>query len=67
MTLLCEVSWEKLSQDYFSKSSSWIYNKLQGREDNEGERGFTEPKKIQLQGALYDIAEHIRRAANGIQ
>ncbi|EGD34890.1 DUF5053 domain-containing protein [Capnocytophaga sp. oral taxon 338] len=54
MTLLCEVSWEKLSQDYFSKSSSWIYNKLQGREDNEGERGFTEPKKIQLQGALYD-------------
>lgn len=54
MTLLCEVSWGKLSQDYFSKSSSWIYNKLQGREDNEGEGGFTEPKKIQLQGALYD-------------
>ena len=62
-----DVSWRQIAHDYFGKSSSWIYNKLHGRDGNGGEGGFSEAEKIQLQGALLDISERIRRAANSIQ
>ena len=62
-----DFSWRQIAHDYFGKSSSWIYNKLHGRDGNGGEGGFTEAEKIQLQGALLDISERIRRAANSIQ
>ena len=65
--IVIDVSWGRLSKDYFGKSSSWIYNKLHGRDGNGGEGGFTEAEKQQLQGALYDIADRIRRAANNSQ
>ena len=62
-----DVSWRQIAHDYFDKSSSWIYNKLHGRDGNGGEGGFSEAEKIQLKGALLDISERIRRAANSIQ
>ena len=62
--IVIDVSWRQIAQDYFGKSSSWIYNKLHGRDGNGGEGGFTDVEKLQLQGALYDIAERIRRAAS---
>ncbi|MFC2271493.1 MAG: DUF5053 domain-containing protein [Capnocytophaga ochracea] len=64
--IMIDVSWRQIAQDYFGKSSSWIYNKLHGRDGNGGEGGFTNIEKQQLQGALYDIAERIRRAASTI-
>ena len=64
--IVIDVSWRQIAQDYFGKSSSWIYNKLHGRDGNGGEGGFTDIEKLQLQGALYDIAERIRRAASTI-
>ena len=64
--IMIDVSWRQIAQDYFGKSSSWIYNKLHGRDGNGGEGGFTDIEKLQLQGALYDIAERIRRAASTI-
>lgn len=64
--IVIDVSWRQIAQDYFGKSSSWIYNKLHGRDGNGGEGGFTDVEKLQLQGALYDIAERIRRAASTI-
>jgi hypothetical protein len=64
--IMIDVSWRQIAQDYFGKSSSWIYNKLHGRDGNGGEGGFTDIEKQQLQGALYDIAERIRRAASTI-
>ena len=64
--IVIDVSWRQIAQDYFGKSSSWIYNKLHGRDGNGGEGGFTDIKKQQLQGALYDIADRIRRAASTI-
>ena len=64
--IMIDVSWRQIAQDYFGKSSSWIYNKLHGRDGNGGEGGFTDVEKLQLQGALYDIAERIRRAASTI-
>jgi len=60
--IVIDVSWRQIAQDYFGKSSSWIYNKLHGRDGNGGEGGFTDIEKQQLQGALYDIADRIRRA-----
>ena len=64
--IVIDVSWRQIAQDYFGKSSSWIYNKLHGRDGNGGEGGFTDIEKQQLQGALYDIADRIRRAASTI-
>ena len=64
--IVIDVSWRQIAQDYFGKSASWIYNKLHGRDGNGGEGGFTDVEKLQLQGALYDIAERIRRAASTI-
>ena len=64
--IVIDVSWRQIAQDYFGKSSSWIYNKLHGRDGNGGEGGFTDVEKLQLQGALYDISERIRRAASTI-
>lgn len=64
--IVIDVSWRQIAQDYFGKSSSWIYNKLHGRDGNGGEGGFTDIEKQQLQGALYDIADRIRRAASSI-
>lgn len=64
--IVIDVSWRQIAQDYFGKSSSWMYNKLHGRDGNGGEGGFTDVEKLQLQGALYDIAERIRRAASTI-
>ena len=64
--IVIDVSWRQIAQDYFGKSSSWICNKLHGRDGNGGEGGFTDIEKLQLQGALYDIAERIRRAASTI-
>ena len=64
--IMIDLSWRQIAQDYFGKSSSWIYNKLHGRDGNGGEGGFTDIEKQQLQGALYDIADRIRRAASTI-
>lgn len=64
--IMIDVSWRQIAQDYFGKSSSWIYNKLHGRDGNGGEGGFTDIEKQQLQGALYDIADRIRRVASTI-
>lgn len=65
--IVIDISWGRLSNDYFGKSSSWIYNKLHGRDGNGGYGEFTAEEKEQLKGALCDIADRIRRAANKIQ
>ena len=49
------------------KSYSWIYNKLHGRDGNGGYGEFSPEEKEILKGALVDISERIRRAANSIQ
>ena len=64
--IVADVSWGRVSKEYFGKSSSWIYHKLHGRDGNGGVGEFTPAEKEQLQGALYDIAERIRKAASTI-
>ncbi|WP_372472632.1 DUF5053 domain-containing protein [Capnocytophaga sp. ARDL2] len=64
--IVLDVSWGRLSKDYFGKSASWIYNKLHGRDGNGGHGEFSEKEKEILRGALVDISEKIRHNANKI-
>ena len=60
------ISWREIAVNYFGKSPSWLYHKLDGIDGNGGAGGFTDQEKEQLKGALYDIAERIRRAADNL-
>lgn len=62
-----EISWAKVSQRYFNKSASWMYNKLAEIDGNGGKGGFTEEEKEQFRGALYDISERIRKTADSFR
>ena len=54
----------KLAKRYFDKSVSWFYNKYNGLDGNGKPTEFS-PEEIQrLKGALCDLADRIRRAAD---
>ena len=57
--LLC-VSWREIANTYFDRPASWqwLYNKLNRIDD--------EKEKELLRGALFDLSERIRRAAETI-
>ena len=64
--ILMVVSWRELSNQYFQKSSSWFYHKMDGIDGNGGKGGFSEVEALQLRGALIDLSERLRRAADEI-
>lgn len=64
--LLVAISWADLSRTYFKKSSSWLYHKLDGRDGNGKPTEFTPEETMQLKGALCDLADRIRHAADNI-
>lgn len=64
--ILMMVSWRELSNTYFHKSSSWLYHKMDGIDGNGGKGGFTEEEALQLRGALLDMSERLRKAADEI-
>lgn len=59
-----DITWAKIAQKYFGKSSSWIYNKINEVDGNGGKGGFTDEEKQQLKEALYDFADRIRKTAD---
>ncbi|MBR8719929.1 hypothetical protein IX307_001184 [Bacteroides pyogenes] len=59
-----DITWAKVSQKYFGKSSSWIYNKINEVDGNGGKGGFTDDEKAQFKEALHDLADRIRRTAD---
>ena len=65
--LLISVSWADLSKKYFGKSGSWLYHKLDGVDGNKKPTDFSEEEKSMLKGALIDLSDRIRRAADGIK
>ena len=65
--ILLAISWADLSRTYFQKPNSWLYHKLDGIDDNKMPTEFNEEEKLQLKGALSDLADRIRRAADNIQ
>ena len=64
--ILMHVSWGDISREYFGKSGSWLYHKLNGIDDNKKPIDFTVEERYQLKGALTDLADRIRRAADNI-
>lgn len=64
--ILFAVSWRDLSRTYFNKSCSWFYHKMDGIDGNGGKGGFSEDEASQLKGALVDLSERIRKAADMI-
>lgn len=61
-----EISWRELANQYFGKSSSWLYHKLDGVDGKGRPGGFTPEEAERLRGALCDLADRIRRAASRI-
>ncbi len=64
--VLTAVSWRDFANTYFHRSSSWFYHKMDGIDGNGGTGGFTPEEAEQLRGALCDLADRIRRAADSI-
>lgn len=64
--ILMHVSWGDISREYFGKSGSWLYHKLDGIDGNKKPIEFTEEEKYTLKGALIDLSNRIRRAADNI-
>lgn len=57
------ISWRELANTYFHKSSSWLYHKMDGIDGNGGVGGFNQEETEQMRGALVDLSNRIRRAA----
>lgn len=61
------VSWGDLARTYFTKSASWFYHKMDGRDGNKKPTEFTMEERAQLKGALIDLSDRIRHAADSIE
>ena len=64
--IMMAVSWRDFANTYFQKSSSWFYHKMDGIDGNGGVGGFTEDEKNMLRGALCEVSNRIRAAADRI-
>lgn len=64
---LISISWADLANRYFNRSGSWLYHKLDGIDGNKKPTAFTDEEREQLRGALIDLSDRIRRAADSIQ
>ena len=64
--IMLSVSWRDFANTYFQKSSSWFYHKMDGIDGNSGKGGFNEDEAEQMRGALMDLSDRIRRAAESI-
>ena len=63
--ILLDISWRGLARQYFGKSSSWMYHKMDGIYGGLN-TGFTEQEQAELKGALCDLADRIRRCADAL-
>jgi hypothetical protein len=64
--ILTDISWAKIARNYFGKSSSWIYHKLDGIDGNGKPGTFSDSEKEHLKNSLFDLSERIRRVAEKI-
>lgn len=66
--ILIDISWQSIANKYFGKSSSWFYHKFNERDVNGNGTPykFTDEELETLKGALYDLADRIRKTADTI-
>lgn len=55
------ISWLEIADRYFDRSASWIYQKLGGYSSS---GGFNPEEMETLRGALCDLADRLRAAAD---
>ena len=60
------VSWREIAHQYFDRSASWLYHKLDGIDGNGGSGGFTEKEAATLRAALLDVSARLRKVAETI-
>lgn len=61
--ILLAVSWRDVARNYFGKSSSWFYHKMDGIDGNGGVGGFTPNEAETMRNALLDLSRKIQEAA----
>ena len=64
--ILMALSWREFAKNYFGKSSSWLYHKMDGIDGNGGVGGFSDSEAMQLKEALLNLSDRIRAAADRI-
>lgn len=64
--ILMALSWREIAKNYFGKSSSWLYHKMDGIDGNGGVGGFSDSEAMELKEALLDLSDKIRAAADRI-
>lgn len=64
--ILLAISWGNLAKTYFTKSASWFYHKMDGCDGNGKPTEFNLEERAELKGALVDLSNRIRRAADSI-
>lgn len=64
--ILVTVSWREIAREYFGKSASWLYHKMDGIDGNGGKGGFTEQEAEIMRGALIDLSTRLRVCADKI-
>jgi hypothetical protein len=64
--ILVAVSWGDISRNYFQKSPSWLYHKMNGIDGNGKPTDFTPEEIENLKGALCDLSNRIRKCAETI-
>ena len=62
--VILDINIAKLANRYFGKSPSWLYHKFDRRDGNGKETDFSPEELQQLKGALCDLADRIRKAAD---
>ena len=60
------ISLGDIARRYFGKSAAWFYQRLNGTTVNGKPAEFKEEERQLLKGALLDLSDRIRRAAESI-
>ena len=63
--VILDINVAKLANRYFKKSSSWLYHKFDGT-DGRIDTEFSEEELRTLKGALCDLADRLRSAADSL-
>lgn len=64
--IILDINIAKLANRYFGKSSGWLYHKLDRRDGNGKETDFSPEELEQFKGALFDLSDRIRKAAESL-
>ena len=65
-SLLTALSWADLSRNYFGKSNSWLYHKMNGIDGNGKPTQFSEEELQTLKNALLDLSSKLTRTAESL-